>query len=78
MRYSEIMETTIPGHMGIDLVIDTSINTTEILAQYADTGGDLDRTLSKLETSNPSWRFIIQTKGRDEALAMLKEIISKN
>lgn len=81
MRYYELIsvcETTIPGHMGIDLVIDTSINPTEILAQYKNTDYDLEKTLGKLETFNASWRFIIKQKGRDEALALLRKIIKKN
>lgn len=81
MRYYELTnlsETTIPGHMGIDLVVDTSINPTEILAQYKDTEYDLEKTLSKLETFNASWRFIIRQKGRDKALNLLRKIIKKN
>lgn len=78
MRYSEIVSETLFGHMGIDLLTDTFINTTEILAQYADAGNDLQLTLSKLETSNPSWRFIIKNKGYDESLKLLKKIIDKN
>ena len=81
MRYFEIInitETTLPGHMGIDLVVDTSINPTEILAQYHDTDYDLNRTLGKLETSKASWRFMINKRGRETALNLLRKIIKKN
>lgn len=72
----DTFEQVIPGHMGMDFIEDVSINSTEVLAQYQDTGGDLERTLYKLESSNPSWRFILKHKGREYSLNLIKKIVS--
>lgn len=76
-EFNDIFETVIPGHMGIDLMVDTAVNSTEVLAQYNDCDGDLGRTLSKLELFNPSWQFIVQHKGRDFAINLIKKTVKQ-
>lgn len=79
MRYYEIIQLTnenaIPGHMGLDFIKDVSINPDEVIAQYRDCDQDLEATLNKLETFNPSWRFLIDQNSKEWALAKLKSII---
>ena len=77
MRYYEIAETVIPGHMGIDLRVDMTVNPTEVLAQYNDCDGDLQQTLSKLSLFNPSWQFLVQQKGQDFAIDLIKKTVSQ-
>lgn len=66
-----LLSEQMPDHMGLDLVTDVSQNTTEIVAQYNSTGGDIDLTLSKLQQSNPSWRMILKKHGRGYAKKLI-------
>ena len=81
MRYKEIIESkekscesAFPGHMGIDFIADTMQNSAQIQAFWDQCDGDMECIMGKLD-SNPSWRFIIDKRGRDFAAQLVRKNI---
>lgn len=71
---TEMYEPPLQGHMGIDFIADTMQNAAQINAFWHECGGDMDCVIGKLE-ANPSWRFILDKKGRDFAAMLVKKNI---
>jgi hypothetical protein len=66
-------EDVLPGHQSLDFVADVGQNATEVRAYYLECNGDMECTLHRLQQFNPSWRFIVKHKGKEQAYELIKK-----